>query len=694
MKCTIPEISWHNREPVLSVDIHPISNVIYKLASGGGDSHILLWNMCLCENGSVKQEVVSDLTRHQRSVNSVRWSPSGNYLASADDDANIIVWQLKTDNIPLLENNNDDKETWIVYKIFRGHKEDIYDLCWSVDNSKLLSGSIDNTSIVWDLSKGKMDHIMTDHKGFVQGVAWDPKNQILATISTDRMCRIFDISGKQVKARIYKGKLPLPIDHCLYDKESKYFHDDTFKSFFRRLQFSPDGSLLVVPSGYFHVDDSKRAIHCTLVFTMDNWTEPAAVLPLDGQSSTVVRFCPLLFQQRENGPEPSIKLPYRMIFAVGTDHDIILYDTQQPKPFARFHEIHYTRITDLTWSSDGLLLVASSTDGFCTLITFEKEELGILYEKDDIEEEDEEEEITLDVEVTEKDENIDITNKKEEIKKRPSFIQQWVQNTQKKVKTEKLDKENGENNKKLIPRRITPKRVEDNNKIDVKSKIIDKKEEINRLVPRRIVPIRVEDTKPTELVVLLENSKEIKTRIEKIDETPTDDNKKNTESNKEKLTKKPNVVPSKKPTKSNPLLEFLKRSGEKKKTTKQNVKIDLTLVEDEARDGFDTKGGKVCEGDVVVLDEDRTEDFCLQLEDTREDRRETDKGSGEIDGVGSVEENKEINRIIEIKDDSCSPPQKKTVDIIIEKKPRRVPLITLTSPKGKKKPPTSTNKTE
>lgn len=50
----------------------------------------------------------------------------------------------------------------------RGHKEDIYDLCWSPSSLKIFSGSIDNTAIIWDISKGKMDHILTDHKGFVQ----------------------------------------------------------------------------------------------------------------------------------------------------------------------------------------------------------------------------------------------------------------------------------------------------------------------------------------------------------------------------------------------------------------------------------------------------------------------------------------------------------------------------------------------
>lgn len=62
-------------------------------------------------------DIVSDLTRHQRSVNAVRWSPNGQYLASADDDANIIIWNLKTDNIPLLEGDTTDKEIWVITKV-------------------------------------------------------------------------------------------------------------------------------------------------------------------------------------------------------------------------------------------------------------------------------------------------------------------------------------------------------------------------------------------------------------------------------------------------------------------------------------------------------------------------------------------------------------------------------------------------
>jgi len=37
-------------------------------------------------------------------------------------------------------------------------------------------------------------------------------------------------------------------------------------------------------------------------------------------------------------------------------------------------------LTDITWSSDGLLLIAASTDGYVSIISFAPKELGTKYE--------------------------------------------------------------------------------------------------------------------------------------------------------------------------------------------------------------------------------------------------------------------------------------------------------------------------
>lgn len=69
----------------------------------------------------------------------------------------------------MLDGESADKEKWTIFKVLRGHKEDVYDISWSPNSLKLLSGSVDNTAIIWDLSKGSNENILKDHKGFVQG---------------------------------------------------------------------------------------------------------------------------------------------------------------------------------------------------------------------------------------------------------------------------------------------------------------------------------------------------------------------------------------------------------------------------------------------------------------------------------------------------------------------------------------------
>lgn len=120
----------------------------------------------------------------------------------------------------------------------------MYDLSWSSNSLNLISGSVDNTAIVWDIKKGKHKAILTDHKGFVQGVAWDPKNQYLATLATDRYFRVFDVNTNKVVRRLNKSTYPVADTSPLFNKTIRLFHDDTMQTFYRRLCFSPDGELM------------------------------------------------------------------------------------------------------------------------------------------------------------------------------------------------------------------------------------------------------------------------------------------------------------------------------------------------------------------------------------------------------------------------------------------------------------------
>lgn len=74
--------------------------------------------------------------------------------------------------------------------------------------------------------------------------------------------------------RVSKSRIPTPPGHLLENKIIRLFCDDTFKSYFRRLTFTIDGSLIIAPSG---IIDSQESTDCLsnaiIIFSRNNIKE-------------------------------------------------------------------------------------------------------------------------------------------------------------------------------------------------------------------------------------------------------------------------------------------------------------------------------------------------------------------------------------------------------------------------------------
>lgn len=93
-----------------------------------------------------------------------------------------------------------------------------------------------------------------------------------------RHCRLISIATKKVVQRVYKSKIPTPSDSSLKGKPVRLFYDDTFKSFFRRLTFSIDGSLIFVPSGIIESQEATEIIsNAIIVFSREDIKESVLV---------------------------------------------------------------------------------------------------------------------------------------------------------------------------------------------------------------------------------------------------------------------------------------------------------------------------------------------------------------------------------------------------------------------------------
>ncbi|KAF5927501.1 hypothetical protein HPG69_016140 [Diceros bicornis minor] len=315
MKVITCEIAWHNKEPVYSLDFqHGTAGRIHRLASAGVDTAVRIWKVEKGPDGKAIVEFLSNLARHTKAVNVVRFSPNGEILASGGDGQKISIFN--------------------------------------------------------------------EHKSYVQGVTWDPLGQYIATLSCDRILRVYSTQKKRVAFNV--SKMLSGISAEGEARSYRMFHDDSMKSFFRRLSFTPDGSLLLTPAGC--VESGENVTNTTYVFSRKNLKRPLAHLPCPGKATLAVRCCPVYFELRPGleadrpSQEPGmelVSLPYRLVFAVASEDSVLLYDTQQLFPFGYVSNIHYHTLSDVSWSSDGAFLAISSTDGYCSFVTFEKDELGV-----------------------------------------------------------------------------------------------------------------------------------------------------------------------------------------------------------------------------------------------------------------------------------------------------------------------------
>mmetsp|Transcript_21965 Transcript_21965/g.50065 ORF Transcript_21965/g.50065 Transcript_21965/m.50065 type:complete len:588 (-) Transcript_21965:408-2171(-) len=289
-----------------------------------------------------------------------------------------------------------------------------------------------------------------DHFHYVQGAAFDPLGVYLATQGADRTVRVH--SRKRAKSRKAKkdpavssvtepsssiavnfdakfelGRMRL-IKHFTFDaaenletssqadcdvaeagmaseeggveatppikkkpvSKQALYADESVKSFFRRLAWTPDGAFLITPAGIWRnrkkgassdgneEDIEEEPSFATHIFARHRFDRPHIVLTLK-KPSVAVRANPLRYALPDGMSTTSHSLPYRIIFCVLTLDTILVYDTVQSRPIAAVGGAHYAGLTDCCWTDDGTVLIVTSSDGYVSFVSFGENELGVPY---------------------------------------------------------------------------------------------------------------------------------------------------------------------------------------------------------------------------------------------------------------------------------------------------------------------------
>ncbi|KAK0553086.1 Chromatin assembly factor 1 subunit [Tilletia horrida] len=203
----------------------------WRLATAGGDNNARIWmvhpNMpspaamaaaagttdpsLLPAPHPPRVEYLATLSRHTGVVNVVRFCPKGELLTTAGDDGNVLFWIPSDKLIDSLSDDpsNYEKEHWRVRTMTRPTSAEIYDLAWSPSGEQLVVGGTDFALRVISANDGSILREISEHCLHIQGVAWDPLNEFLATQSSDRSVHVHQIlpRGTQPQAHLHSHPL-------------------------------------------------------------------------------------------------------------------------------------------------------------------------------------------------------------------------------------------------------------------------------------------------------------------------------------------------------------------------------------------------------------------------------------------------------------------------------------------------------
>jgi WD40 repeat protein len=115
-------------------------------------------------------------TGHQSGILSLAISPHGKFLASANMNGTIRIWDLKNGCLKL----------WL-----KGHDGIVSGLSF-IDNSTLISCGNDETIRKWNMHTGESLRFWHGHNNYINDIAYSPHSQYIATASNDKTIALWD----------------------------------------------------------------------------------------------------------------------------------------------------------------------------------------------------------------------------------------------------------------------------------------------------------------------------------------------------------------------------------------------------------------------------------------------------------------------------------------------------------------------
>ena len=345
---------------------------------------------------------LAKLVAHTATVNVVRWSHGGRFLATGSADGLINVWELRPEatKSSMFGMTSDDKEeeeleVWCKAIVLGSGLSEIEDLSWSPCDTKIACVTVDGTMLIWELRDAiislnstynlycddavykqydKLKPKSTKDTVFIsssvilmkahdwgKGISWDPMGTYIATSGNDNSVAIWRIENG---ACVLEERITRPYEKCRNS------------SGFRRLEWSPDGTSLVTPSGM------TNSRYVAPILSRQDGSVTANLL--GHQNAVGVCRCASKLLVRNKGDRDT-----HVCCALGDNDGIIsFWQTDRPAPFAVVKGAFSGHVADLAWgcsaSGQTHFLLACALDGTVACMVLPGDELGVVAGRDNV----------------------------------------------------------------------------------------------------------------------------------------------------------------------------------------------------------------------------------------------------------------------------------------------------------------------
>jgi WD40 repeat protein len=220
----------------------PVNSVVFSpnghiLATASSDRTVRIWDVTDLR----RPAEVATLTGCSGTVNVVAFSPDGRTLATADAGQTVRLWDLTDPHQPspadtLSERTGLHRMALPSVETLTVHPGQVYAVAFAKDWRTLATASSDRTVKLWDLSDPHAVRqlgppLSTGHTYSVVGAAFAPDGRTLATASSDRTVTLWDLSTRTQPRPV---RLPLTSQNSVV----------------RSLDFAPNGHILATGSDY------------------------------------------------------------------------------------------------------------------------------------------------------------------------------------------------------------------------------------------------------------------------------------------------------------------------------------------------------------------------------------------------------------------------------------------------------------